>query len=138
MREIREAYMRPLETFFALNQIFTVEEAKLYLAEVQGRQGSVANLLHYYHKQGRIFPIRRGLYDVVPPGTEIATCPVDPYLVATKMAKDAVLGYHTALALHGYPHTTWSLFHYFTKNAKKPFILQQLHISGHFNSNCIS
>lgn len=114
--------MRPLEVFFALNPVFTVEEAKRYLAKHQARQGSIGKLLHYHHKQGRILLIRRGLYYVVPPGTHIATCPVDPYLVASKMANDAVLAYYTALDMHGHAHTVGSHFYYFTKNrAKKPF-----------------
>jgi predicted transcriptional regulator of viral defense system len=114
--------MRRIETFFALHPVFTVEEAKRYLARFKEREGSIANLLYYHHKQGRILPIRRGLYYVVPPGTTIETCPVDAYLIAGRMAKDAVLAYHSALSLHGHAHSTWYLFHYYTKNrAKKPF-----------------
>lgn len=113
--------MRPFEAFFALNPIFTVEEAKRHLAN-QYRHDSIAHFLHYHHKQGRILLIRRGLYYVVPPGTDITTCPVDSNLVASKLAKDAVLAYHTALDLHGHAHTVWSIFHYLTKNrAKEPF-----------------
>jgi len=32
-----------------------------------------------------------------------AHCPVDPFLVASKMAEDAVIAYGSALDLHGKP-----------------------------------
>ena len=39
--------------------------------------------------------VRRGLYTVVPAGADPGACPVDPYLLASRLAGDAVLGYHT-------------------------------------------
>lgn len=117
--------MRPIETFFALHPIFSVEEAKRYLAQHANRKGSIANILYYYHKQGRILLVKKGIYYVIPPGINREICSVDPYLVASKLAKDAILSYHSALALHGHAHSVWHLFHYFTKNrAKEPFIFQ--------------
>lgn len=44
---------------------------------------------------------------MVPPGADPATCPVDSYLLASKMTDDAVLAYHTALGFHG---TVYSMF----------------------------
>ncbi len=113
--------MKPIETFFALHPVFAVEDIKCYLSDFKDRKGSISNLLHYHHNQGRILPVRRGLYYVVPYGTDMATCPIDGFLLTSKMAKDAVLSYHTALALHGHAHSIWYLFYYLTKNrAKKP------------------
>jgi predicted transcriptional regulator of viral defense system len=117
--------MRILETFFALNPVFTTEEAKRYFSDLKGRKGSVANFLCYQHKHGRILLVRRGLHYVVPPGADKKTCPIDAYLLAGKMAKDAVLGYHAALGLHGHAHSVRYIFQYFTKNrAKKPFVFR--------------
>jgi predicted transcriptional regulator of viral defense system len=114
--------MRSLETFFALNPVFTFDEAKDYLSAHAKMRSSVPKLLHYHHKMGRILLIRRGLYYVVPAGTLAATCPVDGQLVASKMVADAVLGYHTALDVHGVSHTVWSSFYFPTKTrAKGPF-----------------
>lgn len=114
--------MRTAEIFFALNPVFTTEDAKRYFSDLKGRKGSVANFLYYQHKHGRILLVRRGLYYVVPPGAKPENCPIDAYLLAGKMAKDAVLGYHTALALHGHAHSVRYNLNYFTKNrAKEPF-----------------
>lgn len=64
-------------------------------------------LLGYYLARERIISIRRGLYATVPPGHNPDTYPVDPFLVAAKMAEDAVLAYHTALEYHGKAYSTY-------------------------------
>ncbi|MCE2438063.1 MAG: transcriptional regulator, partial [Candidatus Latescibacteria bacterium] len=46
----------------------------------------------------------------VPVGTDPASMPVDPYLVAAKLTGDAVLAYHTALEFHGRAYSVhWRL-----------------------------
>ena len=66
-----------------------------------GNPNTRKSLLSYHRRQGRIIPVRRGLYATVPMGTDSASAPVDPYLLAAKMTEDAVLAYHTALEFHG-------------------------------------
>lgn len=103
-----------LENFFALHPVFTVAEVDRFLA---GRHNAgTANpatrqaLLTYYRKQGRLQPVRRGLYAVAPaalkPGAQpsVDTFPVDTFLIASRLAPDAVLAYHAALELHGLAH----------------------------------
>ena len=58
-------------------------------------------LVRYYRERGAILQVRRGLYYSLPPGTSAEQAPVDSYLVAAKLAPDAVLAYHTALEVHG-------------------------------------
>ena len=41
---------------------------------------------------------------------------VDPYLIAAKMTKDAVLGYHTALEFHGKAYSVFNQYHYLSKS----------------------
>ena len=54
--------------------------------------------------------MRRGLYATVPQGMDAASTPVDPYLVAGKLAEDSILAYHTALEFHGRAYSVhWSL-----------------------------
>jgi predicted transcriptional regulator of viral defense system len=65
-------------------------------------------LLTYHRSKGRIVPIRRGLYASVPVGRDPGTYSVDPFLVAAKMADDAVLAYHTALEFHGKAYSVYS------------------------------
>ncbi|MBW1936411.1 MAG: transcriptional regulator, partial [Deltaproteobacteria bacterium] len=44
---------------------------------------------------------------------------VDPYLIASKMADDAVLGYHTALQFYGKGYSLSSRYLYLTKRATR-------------------
>ena len=91
-----------LQDFFAAHPVFTTDE----LVDYRRDNGSHSRwtrkaLLAHHRKQGHLVLVHRGLYAVVPPGSDPKTCPVDPYLLAAKMADDAVLAYHTALELHG-------------------------------------
>lgn len=97
------------ETFFRQHPVFTGQELAAHLAS-RGAVGhrSQEALLAYYTKTGRIIRVRRGLYAVVPPGTETASYPVDPYLIAGKVTPDAVLSHHTALEFHGRAYSAWN------------------------------
>src|ERR1700733_10617531 len=114
--------MRQIETFFALNPVFTVRLAKLYLKH---HTGSISKILYYHHKKGRIILIRKGLYYVVPPGAIAQNCPIDAYLIASKLSEDSVLAYHTALELHGNAHSVRYELQYMTKRrTKKSFMFR--------------
>jgi predicted transcriptional regulator of viral defense system len=106
--------------FFAKHHVFTYDE----LAEFLKSQGSSnvktrKALLDYHVKSGHILRIRRGIYLSVPPGVEPDNAPVDGYILASKMAEDAVLAYHTALDLHGKAHSIHERFLYLTGNRAK-------------------
>lgn len=104
-----------LEAFFAHHPVFTVEEVDRFLAARRG--GTPQNpqtrqaLLGYYRQQGRLRHVRRSLYAVETPGQEahaFSSSPfssADPFLIAARLAPDAVLAYHTALQLHGFAHS---------------------------------
>lgn len=107
-----------LDEFFALNKVFTLKELEHSLSANQSssaKNSTLYNLLTYHQKQGHILRIRRGLYYSIPKGMDPAHCPVDPFLVACKMAGDAVIAYGSALDLHGKLHTTQSRIVYLTK-----------------------
>jgi predicted transcriptional regulator of viral defense system len=107
-----------LDDFFALHKIFTFKELKLGLFRNQVssvKSSTIHNLLTYHQKQGHILHIRRGLYYSVPKGLDAAHCPVDPFLVASKMAEDSVIAYGSALDLHGKLHTIQSRVVYLAK-----------------------
>jgi len=110
-----------LSDFFQRHPVFTVEELAACLRQrgTESRWTRKA-LLGHHEKQGHILRVRRGLYAVVPPGTTPETCPVDPYLVASKLAADAVLAYHTALAFHGKAHSVSEHFQYLTGRQRRP------------------
>jgi len=99
-----------LHSFFARFPVITTEEVDAFLAKPGGAPSpaSVRNrkrLLQYHQQRGHITAIRRGLYASVPLGYAPDAYSVDTYLIAAKMADDAVLAYGTALAVHGLAHS---------------------------------
>ena len=106
------------EAFFHSNTVFNVSDAHLCLSsnKVEPQSNSnLYNLLAYHQKQGHILHIRRGLYYSVPKGIDPNHCPVDAFLIASKMSDDAVIAYATALDFHGHLHTVQNRFIYLTK-----------------------
>ena len=109
----------------ARNAVFTVDELNRFLSvRGSGNPGTRKSLLTYYRKQGRIIPVRRGLYATVPVDAEPASSPVDPYLVAAKLTMDAVLAYHTALEFHGRAYSVYSKFYYVSNTKSVPLRFQ--------------
>ena len=114
-----------MNKFLSLHAVFTVEELDRFLSERgSDNPNTRRSLLTYYRKQGRIIPIRRGLYATVPVGGDPTSSPVDPYLVAAKLTRDAVLAYHTALAFHGKAYSVHMLLHYMSAGKSIPLMFQ--------------
>lgn len=107
-----------LNKFFAQHSIFTVCELDEYLGKENNNTRNA--LLTYHRRSGRIMPVRRGLYAVVPPGATPATVPLDTYLLASKMTDDAVLAYHTALEFHGRAYSAYQRFFYLSRRSSQP------------------
>jgi predicted transcriptional regulator of viral defense system len=61
---------------------------------------------------------------VVQPGASPADASVDPYLVASRMTADAVLGYHTALEFHSRAHSVFEMFQYLTSRAARAVVFR--------------
>jgi len=110
-----------LHEFFTTHPVFTYEE----FVDFQSTQGSRnvktrESILSHYTKSGRLLRARRGLYLTVPPGLIPEKCPVDPYLLVSRMAPDAVLAYHTALEVHGKAYSVYQDFIYLTQSGSRP------------------
>jgi predicted transcriptional regulator of viral defense system len=101
--------------FLTKNPVFTLEEFKGFLAK-RGTTGprSAESLLTYYLKAGHVIRVKRGLYVVVPSGSNAKKFVPDPFLLAAKMTSDAVLVHHTALEWHGKAYSVFSHFMYQT------------------------
>ncbi len=114
-----------LNEFLSNHAVFTVDELDRFLS-VRGpaKASTRKSLLTYHRNQGRIIPVRRGLYATVPLGGDPASTPVDPYLVAAKMREDAVLAYHTALEFHGKAYSVHKRLHYVSANKSLPLTFQ--------------
>jgi len=114
-----------LSTFITQNHIFTIEEIKKYYG-ITEKISTLKNLLGYHLKCGHLIHIRRGLYYTVPKGVDPENCPVDPYLVASRLAEDSVLAYHTALAYLSGLYTVRNDFVFLTQTkVKTPFIFRE-------------
>ncbi len=109
-------------TFFRKHPVFTGKEMTDYLSS-RGETGSRTKeaLLAYHGKTRHVLPVRRGLYAVVPPGTDPGSFSIDLFLVASKLTGDAVLSYHTALELHGYAYSVQEQFIYTAFRPLAPF-----------------
>jgi predicted transcriptional regulator of viral defense system len=109
------------EDFLNRRPVFTNEELAESLASRRTHgPRTQESLLAYYTKTGRVVRVRRGLYAVVPPGATAETYSFDPFLLAAKMTKDAVLAYHTALEIHGKAYSTHQYLAYLSNRPLRP------------------
>jgi len=90
--------------FFSATPVFTRAD----YARAVGRapaEKTVTAMLSQHVKAGNIKRIARGLYAAVPKHADPATWWVDRFLLASRLRPETVIGYHSALELHGYAHT---------------------------------
>ena len=119
-----------IDIFLATHAIFTTKELREYLCEVQGSSNKQAEeqsirLIMYHQERGHIFQIRRGLYYTIPKVSPSSEYPADPYLVAGKLAEDAVLAFNSALGIYGIAHSIRNFFYYVTQDiSKRRFVFQ--------------
>jgi predicted transcriptional regulator of viral defense system len=115
------------QAFLARHPVFTYKEFEAFLASQRNlSKRTQDSLLTYYTKTGRILRVRRGLFASVPLGVSPENSPVDPHLIAAKLAQDAILAYHTALEFHGKAYSVQQQFVYLTQQASRP-----LHFRSH-------
>jgi predicted transcriptional regulator of viral defense system len=111
--------------FFSTHPVFTHEE---YLAaHGHGRERSprtVDSLLARHVEAGHLLRVRRGLYAVVPAGTSVDDFQADPFLVASKLADDAVIAYHAALQFRGKTYSVWHRFTVLSLRHMRPLTFQ--------------
>ena len=110
--------MKPLD-FFATHPVFTRTEFGTVRDQAAARTGT--NLLAYHLREGRLVRARRGLYAAVPRGVDAESFAPDPYLVATRLAPDAVVALHAALQYRGRTYSVWNRFHVATRTNATAF-----------------
>jgi predicted transcriptional regulator of viral defense system len=106
--------------FFATHPVFTRDE---FARTRTSSPRTVDSLLRQHVERGRLLRVRRGLYASVPFGASPDPGAVDPYLVASKAAPDAVISHHAALQFHGRAYSLWPRFTFLTAAASRPFSL---------------
>ena len=109
---------QPALDYFARAPVFTQQE---FVSARRGRSLHTANSLLAHHlAAGHLVRVRRGLYATVARGVDPEGAAVDPYLVATKLAADAVVAYHAALQFHGKAYSVSNHFTYLTRRRGRP------------------
>jgi len=120
-----------LQDFFIKYPVFTWDEFKRYANTESLRSANTLKaMLTYHQKAGHLIHIRRGLYATVPPGSNAKSFLVDAYLVAAKLAPDAILSHHTALAFYGRTYSIASRFIYSTSYETKKLTFQNCQYQG--------
>ncbi|OAI49226.1 hypothetical protein AYO45_00575 [Gammaproteobacteria bacterium SCGC AG-212-F23] len=112
--------------FFNQHPIFTSQEYAQFLEQERhaGERAQEA-LLAYHVKKGNLIRIRRGLFATVPPGTIANSYIVDPYLIATKLVDDSVIGYQSALAFYGKSYSVMQQYCILTHSRPSEFSFQE-------------
>ena len=117
----------PSSEFFDSTPVFTrAEFDAARTSTVHRSPRTTDSLLRRYVADGRLLRVRSGVYAVVPKGTDAAAAPVDPYLVATKLASDATVAYHAALQFWGKAYSVWQRFHFVTATSTRTFSFRGL------------
>lgn len=117
--------VKKLNEFLLQHSVITLNELDSFLSKNRtGNLNTRKSLLTYYRKKGQIIPVRRGIYATVPFGSNPTLYSVDPYLVASKLTSDAILGYHTALEYHGKAYSVFRRFYYISSSKSLPLNFQ--------------
>lgn len=113
------------EAFLRRHPVFTGKDLAAHLAS-RGNVGQRGqeSLLAYYTKTGRVVRIRGGLYAVIPPGFSARSYPIDPFLIASRLTRDAVLSHHTALEFHGIAYSVWQRLVYSSSRPTRQFMFR--------------
>lgn len=120
-----EQYMKPVD-FFDQHPMFRYEEfVAAHAGSGRRSRQTSASILKQHAAAGHLLHVRRGLYVVVSRGIAPAQAPVDPYLLASKSADDAVVAYHAALQFHGKAYSVWHRFHYLTRRRLRTFSVHE-------------
>jgi predicted transcriptional regulator of viral defense system len=91
--------MKP-ETYLNQHSVFTREELAAALLARGRAPATVHSHLARWVRQGRIARVKRGVF-VRLDGVDVVRTPVDLVALASRMAPDAAVAYHTALEAHG-------------------------------------
>jgi predicted transcriptional regulator of viral defense system len=115
-----------MRTFLDQHPVFTLDEFRKELGLKSGSRVASDMMLHQ-KKMKRIGTATKGLYYVVRPGQTAIEAPVDAFLLASKLAPDSVLAYHTALDLKGFGHSFFNKYYYFTNRPRPACRFRQDH-----------
>jgi predicted transcriptional regulator of viral defense system len=103
------------DDFLATHHVFTFHAFQTFCHERrQVSDKQINSFLGSRQASGRLLPVRRLIWAVVPEGYPPQDAPVDPLLVAAYATEDACLVQHAALAVHGYARSAPDYLTYVT------------------------
>lgn len=105
--------------YFDEHLVFTILELRTSVPKEKVK--AIHNNLKYYLNKGKICSIKRGVYCTVPEGNSPDKYQPNNILLTSRMSKDAVVSFHSALELMGYGHSIFRRFFYYTDSRKRPF-----------------
>ena len=108
--------------FFALHNVFSLDEAARALAPTGGKAGTVERLKHHL-AAGRLKLVTREIYTVVPPGIEARQFHPDPFLVGAAIRPEGIFSHHSALELLGSAHSAWNQCTLYVSNRRRALSL---------------
>jgi len=104
---------KDISAFLEYHPVFTLDELREYLGYKNGGRKAYDAVL-YQKKVQRIGMVKYGLYFSIRPGSNAQQTSPDPFLVASKLSNDAVIGFHSALDLLGFGHSLFNTYYYFS------------------------
>ena len=114
--------MKP-EAFLAGHAVFSREELALVLRRRGRADATVDSHLTRWRRQGRIARVKPGVFLRLAAATGPVPVP-DFVAIASRMAPDAVLAYHTALEVHGVAQSAFERLTFLTWTKARPTSFQ--------------
>ena len=107
------------EEFLVRHPVFSLETFRREGTRHGLSSTALAERVKYALERGRLKLLAKGLYAVVPRGSEKHRFAPDRFLVAAALSDDAVLAYHSALELLGFAHSVYRDVYYLTAKRRK-------------------
>jgi len=112
------------ETFLATHSLFTRAELAANLRIRNRAASTVDSHLARWHRQGRIARVKQGLFVRLDPVGEANGSALDFFAIASRMASDAAVAYHSALEVHGCAQSVFERLTFITWTKTKPVSFQ--------------
>ena len=116
--------MKPAE-FLHTHAIFSRDEfAAAMRLRGPSAPATLTKHLQTWRGDGRLYAVRRGVYLRLAKGQAPAGASVDPLALASRLAPDATLAYHTALEALGYAQSAFERLYFITWTKTRPLQFQ--------------
>jgi len=112
--------MKP-EAFLTSHKLFTRDELAAVLLDRGRAPATVSSHLALWQRQGRISRVKQGVFLRVDPQTGSKRVPAPDFIaLASRLAPDAAIAYHTALETHGFAQSVFERLTFVTWTKTKP------------------